>query len=263
MLLAIDIGNTNLTFGVFEDGQQLHQWRAATKRSRTADEYTVLLARFFRIAGLTPEQIDGCVISSVVPPLTAQCVRMARNYLQAEPLVVGPGVRTKMRILYDNPTQLGTDRLIDAVGARELYGSPVIVIDFGTATTFNVVDRAGNYRGGAIAPGVGVAAEALISAAAQLPRIQLVFPPRVTATNTVEAMQSGVLYGYLGLVEGLVSRLKSEWGDDAAVVATGGLAGLVAEHTAAVDVVDQNLTLEGLRVIWELNSPSPPAGRDL
>lgn len=256
MLLAIDIGNTNLTFGVFERAEQLHQWRAATKRSRTADEYTVLLARFFRLAGLTPEQIDGCVISSVVPPLTTECVKMARSYLQTEPLVVGPGVRTGMRIFYDNPAQLGTDRLIDAVGARELYGTPVIVIDFGTATTFNVVDGAGDYRGGAIAPGIGVAAEALINAAAQLPRIQLTFPPRVTATSTVEAMQSGVLYGYLGLVEGMVRRLKDEWGHDATVVATGGLANVVAEHTDAIDVVDQNLTLEGLRVIWELN-PTP------
>lgn len=253
MLLAIDIGNTNLTFGVFDQAEQCHQWRAATKRSRTADEYTVLLARFFRVAGLEPSQIDGCVISSVVPPLTAECVKMSRNYLKTDPLVVGPGVRTKMQICYDNPAHLGTDRLIDAIGAREIYGTPLIVIDFGTATTFNVVDKDGNYRGGAIAPGIGVAAEALISAAAQLPRIQLVFPPRVTATDTVEAMQSGVLYGYLGLVEGMVRRLKDEWGDDATVVATGGLAGVVAEHTDAIDVVDQNLTLEGLRVVWELN----------
>lgn len=254
MLLAIDIGNTNLTFGVFEGERQLHQWRAATKRSRTADEYTVLLARFFRTAGLEPEQIDGCVISSVVPPLTTECVRMSRGYLETEPLVVGPGVHTEMQILYDNPTQLGTDRLIDAIGARETYGVPVIVIDFGTATTFNVVDRDGNYRGGAIAPGIGVAAEALVAAAAQLPRIQLAFPPRVTATNTIEAMQSGVLYGYLGLIEGMVRRLKAEWGDEATVVATGGLAGLVDGQTEAIDFVDQNLTLEGLRVVWELNS---------
>ncbi|MFQ5592597.1 MAG: type III pantothenate kinase [Anaerolineae bacterium] len=253
MLLAIDIGNTNLTFGVFDGKRQLQRWRAATRRSRTADEHGVLLTRFLRMAGLEPEQIAGCVISSVVPPLTAACVTMARTYLHTEPLVVGPGVRTKMRILYDNPAQLGADRLIDAVGARDVYGAPVIVVDFGTATTFNVVDGDGNYRGGAIAPGIGVAAEALVNAAAQLPRIELVFPPRVTATSTSEAMQSGVLYGYLGLVEGLVRRLQVEWGDDVTVVATGGLAGIVAERTDAIDVVDQNLTLEGLRVIWEIN----------
>lgn len=257
MLLAIDIGNTNMTFGVFEGKQQLHQWRAATQRSRTADEYSVLLSRFFRLAGLEPAQFNGCIIASVVPPLTGTCVAMSRNYLRIEPLVVGPGVRTRMDVIYDNPAQLGTDRLIDAVGARDLYGAPVIVIDFGTATTFNVVDSAGNYRGGAIAPGIGVAAEALVKAAAQLPRIELVFPPRVTGTSTSEAMQSGVLYGYLGLIEGMVRRLKEEWGDEAMVVATGGLAGLVAEHTDAIDVVNQNLTLEGLRVIWELNRNAP------
>lgn len=253
MLLAIDIGNTNLTFGVFEGKRQLQRWRAATRRSRTADEHGVLLTRFLHMAGLEPEQIAGCVISSVVPPLTAACVTMARTYLKTEPLVVGPGVRTRMRILYDNPAQLGTDRLIDAVGARDVYGAPVIVVDFGTATTFNVVDGDGNYRGGAIAPGIGIAAEALVDAAAQLPRIELAFPSRVTATNTSEAMQSGVLYGYLGLVEGMIRRLQAEWGDDVTVVATGGLAGLVAERTDVIDHVNQNLTLEGLRVIWELN----------
>lgn len=253
MLLAIDIGNTNLTFGVFEGRRQLHQWRAATRRSRTADEYSVLLSRFFRLAGIEPEQVDGCVISSVVPPLTAECVTMSRNFLRTEPLVVGMGVRTKMRVLYDNPAQLGTDRLIDAVGARDLYGTPVIVIDFGTATKFEVIDSNGDYRGGAIAPGIGIAAEALVNAAAQLPRIELVFPPHVTATNTIEAMQSGILYGYLGLVEGMVRRLKDEWGAEATVVATGGLADIVAERTEVIDHVNQNLTLEGLRVIWELN----------
>lgn len=253
MLLAIDIGNTNLTFGVFDGERQVHQWRAATKRAGTADDYTVTLSWFFRSAGLGSEQIDGCVISSVVPPLTAECVRMAREYLNTAPLVVGPGVRTGMRIVYDNPAQLGTDRLIDAVGAREQFGAPVIVIDFGTATTFNVVDGDGNYRGGAIAPGIGIAADALVTAAAQLPRVHLAFPPRVTATNTVEAMQSGVLYGYLGLVEGMVGRLRAEWGAETSVVATGGLARVVAEYTAAIDVVDQNLMLEGLRVIWALN----------
>lgn len=253
MLLAINIGNTNLKFGVFDGEQRLHQWRAATKHNRTADEYGILLSRFFRMAGLEPEQIAGCIIASVVPPLTAACVTMSRHYLKTEPLVVGPGTRTGMRILYDNPTHLGTDRVVDAVGARDRYSVPVIVIDFGTATTFNVIDSNGDYRGGAIAPGVEIAAEALVNAAAQLPRIELNFPPRVTATNTIEAMQSGVLYGYLGLIEGMVRRLKDEWGDDATVVATGGLAGVVAERTQAVDVVDQDLTLEGLRVIWELH----------
>lgn len=253
MLLAIDVGNTNLTIGVFNGRRRLHQWRAATKRSRTADEYTVLLSRFLRVAGLSPEQISGCVISSVVPPVTAECVLMSRRFLRTEPLVVEPGVHTGMRICYDNPAQLGADRVVDAVGARERYGVPVIVIDFGTATTFNVVDGDGNYRGGAIAPGIAVAVEALASAAAQLPRIPLAFPPQVTATNTIEAMQSGILFGYLGLIEGMVRRLKDEWGAEATVVATGGLADIIAGHTDAIDVVDQDLTLEGLRVIWELN----------
>jgi type III pantothenate kinase len=253
MLLAVDIGNTNLTFGVFEGKQRLWQWRAATRRSRTADEYSVLLARFFRLAGLEPEQIDGCVISSVVPPLTPVCATVSRRFLKVEPLIVGPGVRTKMRILYDNPAQLGADRLADAVGARHLYGVPVIVIDFGTATKFEVVDRNGDYRGGAIAPGIGVSAEALVGAAAQLPHIELALPARVTGTNTIEAMQSGLLYGYIGLVEGMVRRLNDEWGTEATVVATGGLAGIIAAHTDAIDVVNQDLTLEGLRVIWELN----------
>lgn len=254
MLLAINIGNTNLKFGVFAGRQRLHQWRAATKRNRTADEYTIMLSRFFHAAGLEPEQFDGCVIASVVPPVTRECVTMSRRFLKTEPLVVGPGVRTKMRIFYETPAQLGTDRVVDAVGARELYGAPVIVIDFGTATTFNVIDRSGNYRGGAIAPGIVVSADALVNAAAQLPRVELIFPSRVTATNTVEAMQSGILFGYLGVVEGMVRRLKDEWGDEATVVATGGLAGVVAEHTDAIDVINQDLTLEGLRVIWELNN---------
>jgi type III pantothenate kinase len=260
MLLAIDIGNTNLTFGVFDGDRRLHQWRAATKRNRTADEYSILLARFFRLVGLQLEQIDGCIISSVVPPLTATCAIMAREYLRVEPLLVDVGVRTKMRVFYDNPAQAGTDRVVDAVGARHRYGAPVIVIDFGTATTFNVVDRHGDFRGGAIAPGIGIAAEALVSAAAQLPRIDLAFPQHVTASNTADAMRSGLLYGYLGLVEGMVNRLKAEWGDDATVVATGGLASIVGERSTAIDVVDHDLTLEGLRVIWNLNRPPASTG---
>ena len=253
MLLAIDIGNTNLNFGVFDGQERIHHWRAATKRSRTADEYSVLLARFFRLDGLKPADITGCIMDSVVPPLTAECKTMIQRYLHLDPLIVGPGIRTRMRIRYDNPAQLGTDRLVDAVAARELYGTPVIVIDFGTATKFEVVDRDGDYRGGAIAPGIGIAAEALVNAAAQLPRIELTFPPRVTGTNTIHAMQSGLLFGYLGLVEGMISRLKQEWGDDAIVVATGGLAEVLAQHTSVIDVVNQELTLTGLRILWDLN----------
>jgi type III pantothenate kinase len=204
--------------------------------------------------GVEPGQIDACVIASVVPSLTGECAKMSRRYLKTEPLVIGPDTRTEMRIHYDPPSRLGVDRLADVVAARELYGKPVIVIDFGTATTFNVVDQNGDFQGGAITFGLNTAAKLLQD-------FELVFPPKVIATDTIKALQSGTLYGYLGLVEGMVRRLKDEQGYEATVVATGGLADIIAEHTDAIDVVNPNLTLEGLQLIWELNCRQTPVSR--
>jgi len=256
MLLAIDVGNTNIVFGVFRDEAILASWRAETDVHRMPDEYAMLLKNLLELKGLRFSDITGCIIASVVPPLTGIMQEIARDYLAQAPLVVGASVKTGVRIRTDNPAEVGADRVVNAHAAHRLYGGPCVVIDFGTATTFDAVSSAGDYLGGAIAPGIGTAAEALFLRAAKLPRIELTAPPRVIGTNTTHSMQSGVMFGYVGLVEGLVARFRKELGPDMKVIATGGLAPVIARETKVIEIVNSDLTLLGLRMIYELNQKS-------
>jgi len=253
MLLVIDIGNTNIVLGVYQEEELGACWRLATDVHKMADEYVVLLNSLFSNEGLSKSEIKGSAISCVVPPLLPIFQEVCREHLKVEPLVVGPGIKTGVRILIDNPRELGADRIVNAIAARRLYGTPAIVIDFGTATTFDVISREGDYLGGAIAPGIGISAEALYRQAAQLPRIELALPKKVIGKNTVASMQSGILFGYVALVEGMVERVEEELGEETKVIATGGLAGVIAGETSAIQVVNPNLTLEGLRLIYEMN----------
>jgi type III pantothenate kinase len=256
-LLAIKIGNSNVTIGVFENSTLIARWRAHTETDKTADEYAILLDDFFAAPRRLPGSLSGrawrgAAIVSVVPALTATFQELCRRHLEIDPLVVGPGVKTGMPIRYDDPRALGTDRLVGAVAAQARFGAPVIVIDFGTATTFNAVNRAGEFVGGAIAPGLNLAADALYRATAQLPRVDLALPPRVIATNTIQAIQSGILFGYVGMLEGLVARMRAELGEPGArVIATGGLAPVLAPQTRVIEAVERDLVLEGLRMIFE------------
>lgn len=253
MLLAIDIGNTNITFGLYEGDTLGPRWRIRTIHDKMPDEYGILLDHLFRHRGYLPEQVTGVAIASVVPPLTPVFEQACRDYVGQEPLVVDASVQTGVPIRYDNPREVGADRVVDAAAVRALYGVPACVVDFGTATTFDAVSAAGDYLGGAIAPGVGISAQALFERTAKLPRVELTRPPSAIGRNTVHSMQSGLLFGYVGLVEGMVARFKAELGPETRIVATGGLAGMIARETDVVDVVDPWLTLHGLRIIYELN----------
>ncbi|KXB93140.1 type III pantothenate kinase [Megasphaera hutchinsoni] len=253
MLLVIDVGNTNIVLGVFQGEELLDHWRLSTERLRTTDEYGVLIRNLFYLNGVNADAIDAIIISSVVPPVMPTLERMCQRYFGLVPLVIGPGVKTGMDIKYDNPREVGADRIVNAVGAYHKYGGPVIIIDFGTATTFCAVDKKGNYLGGAICPGIGISTEALVQRTAKLPRIEIKRTPRVICRNTVESMQAGVFYGFVGQVDGLISRIREELGAKAKVVATGGLAVVIAPATKSIDVVEPLLTLEGLRVIYERN----------
>jgi type III pantothenate kinase len=260
-LLVVKIGNSNITVGVFEDLTLLATWRAHTETDKTADEYAVLLDDFFTSLTLSPSSNGkgwkGVALVSVVPPLTSTFQELCRHHLEIEPLVVGPRVKTGMPIRYEDTHTLGADRLVAAIAAKHQYGSPVLVIDFGTATTFNVVNRVGDYVGGAIAPGLNLAADALHQSTAQLPRVDLALPPHVIATNTVHAMQSGILLGYVGMVEGMIARMRDELGEPAmSVIATGGLAQMLAPQTRVIHAVEPDLILHGLRIIYEMNRSS-------
>lgn len=261
MLLCIDIGNTNITFGLYEGATLGPRWRIRTIHDKMPDEYGILMLQLFRHRGYAPEDVTGVSIASVVPPLTPVFEAVCREYLGQDPLVVDAGVRTGVRIRYDNPREVGADRVVDAAAVRALYGIPACVVDFGTATTFDAISADGDYLGGAIAPGIGIAAEALFARTAKLPRVEITRPPSVIGRNTVQSIQSGLLFGYVGLVEGMVARFRAELGPDMRVVATGGLAELVARETTVIDIVDPWLTLHGLRIIYELNRlPSRFAG---
>lgn len=256
LLLAIDAGNTNIVFGVWDGERLAESFRLTTDTERTADEYGALLVTLFGRARLDPDAVGGVVVSSVVPPLHSTLARLAREYFGHEPLFVEPGVRTGMPIRYDNPAEVGADRIVNALAARELYGSPVVVVDFGTATTFDVVNRQGEYVGGIIAPGILISAEALFAHASRLYRVDLQKPERLVGSNTVGAMQAGIYYGYLGLVDGVLERLRAEMPDLATIVATGGQAELVAEGSRWIERTEPLLTLIGLRRIHELNRGS-------
>lgn len=253
MLLTIDVGNTNLTLGLYENGQLGAHWRLATDHNRMPDEYGLQFLGLLQNAGKTIKDIQGISLASVVPPLTGRVVQACREYLKQEPLVVDTGVKTGIKIRYEDPKAVGADRVCDAVAVMKLYGGPACVVDFGTATTFNAVTKEGEYLGGAITAGVNLAAEALYTRAAKLPRIDLQVPPSVIGRNTVHAMQSGLLFGYVSMIEGMVSRFRAELGAEMKVVATGGLAEVVAKETNVINVIAPWLTLDGLRIIWELN----------
>jgi type III pantothenate kinase len=254
MLLTIDIGNSNITFGLYNGSNELqHHWRIKTDHGRLPDEYGIIILGLMRHEGLKFENITGVVMASVVPPLTQVFVRMVERYIKQTPLVVEAGVKTGVPIRYDSPRDVGADRICDAVGAYKLYGGPACVVDFGTATTFNAISAKGEYLGGAIAPGIGIAAEALFSRTSKLPRVDLTRPPKAIGANTVHAMQSGLIFGYVSIVEGMVARFKKELGDDTRVIGTGGWVRVIGPETNVIDIVNPWLTLEGLRLIWEMN----------
>ena len=253
MLLAIDIGNTNVAFGVFEGEQLRATWRMATDVNQMADEYAALLLNLLHHQGLETSDIKEVALCCVVPPLLTTFEELFQRYFHISPLVVGAGVKTGVRIRQDNPREVGADRIADAVAAHHLYGGSVIIIDLGTATTFGIVSKEGDYIGGVIATGIATAAEALFSRTAQLPRVELIHPNRVVGTNTVAAIQSGIVYGYASLVEGMLTRIRQELGEKAKVVATGGYAELIAKETAVINIVNPNLTLIGLRLIYLMN----------
>jgi type III pantothenate kinase len=253
MLLVMNINNTNTSFGLHRDGGWVAHWRVATDRAKQPDEYAMLLLSLFDYSKLDWSQVTGVALASVVPPITAAFVALSRRYLKHDPLIVTHLIKTGVKILIDYPAEIGADRILNALGARTMHGAPCIVVDFGTATTFDAISREGNYVGGAIAPGLGIAAEALFSRTAKLPRIELTAPPAAVGRNTVHAMQSGLVLGYVGLIEGLVARIRAELGGKAKVVATGGMAHILAEQTAVIEAVDPMLTLEGLRLIYQLN----------
>jgi len=253
MLLAIDIGNTSTILGAFEGDELRATWHMATNIHHMADEYAALLLNLLHHQRLDTSDIKEVALCSVVPPLTATFEELFQRYFHLSPLVVGAGVKTGVRIRMDNPREVGADRIVNAASAHHLYGGPIIITDLGTATTFDVVSKEGDYMGGAIAPGIVTATEALFMRAAMLPRVELTHPKRAIGTSTIAAMQSGIIFGYVSLIEGMVARIQQELGEKAKVVATGGYAELIAKETAVIDVVNPNLTLIGLRLIYLMN----------
>jgi type III pantothenate kinase len=253
MLLAIDIGNTNVVLGVFDKEKLVENWRVGTNTQITPDEYAMIFKDLFGFVGLEFKQITGVIISTVVPPLLPVMIEMSHKYFRLEPMVVTHEIKTGITMRYDNPKEVGADRIVNAAAAYKFYGGPIIIVDFGTATTFCAVTKSGEYLGGAITPGVKISAEALFQRASKLPRVELAKPAKVIGADTISAMQSGIIYGYAGLVDGIVERMKKEFSMEAKVVATGGLAELVSPETKTIQEIRPHLTLEGLHLLYEIN----------
>jgi type III pantothenate kinase len=254
MLLTIDIGNTNITLGLYREREMLRAWRLATDHDRMPDEYGLQMLSLIEQAGFSSEEVAYAALASVVPPLTSRFLQACKTYLDLEPFVVDAGVKTGLKIRYEDPKHaLGADRVVDAVAVLELYGCPACVVDFGTATTFDAISADGEYLGGAISPGIGIAADALFQRTAKLPRVDLNRPPSVIGSNTVHAIQSGLLFGYVALVEGMVARFRTELGSGMNVIGTGGLAEVIAKETDVLEILAPWLTLDGLRIVWEMN----------
>jgi len=254
MILVFDVGNSNIVLGLYKDKELIDCWRISTDKDKTSDEYSLTIHQLFHYSDIDIKKVKDVIISSVVPNIMYSLEHATRKLFKIEPLVVGPGIKTGINIKYDNPKQVGADRIVNAVAAFEKYEGPLIIVDFGTATTFCAVSKEGVYLGGTIAPGIKISSDALFQRAAKLPRVELIKPGKVICKNTVNSMQAGIIYGYVGLVEYIIKKMKSELkGKNAMVVATGGLASLIASETDIINVVDKNLTLEGLILIYERN----------
>ncbi|MBW6411158.1 type III pantothenate kinase [Clostridium weizhouense] len=255
MILLVDAGNTNIVFGVYKDKKYIASWRISTDGNKTSDEYSIQIMQLFNLSNLNPKDVKGIIVSSVVPNIMHSLENMLRRCFCEEPIIVGPGIKTGINIKYDNPKEVGADRIVNAVAAFEIYKKPVIILDFGTATTFCAVTGNGDYLGGCICPGLRIASDALFERAAKLPRVELEVPKKVICKNTVSSIQSGVLFGYIGQVEYIVKKMKEEMsnGEEPFVIATGGLANLIANETNVIDKVDSDLTLEGLKILYEKN----------
>ncbi|MFC0190394.1 type III pantothenate kinase [Fictibacillus aquaticus] len=254
MIFVFDVGNTNIVLGLYEGDELKHHWRIATSREKTEDEYGMLVLDLFRHVNIKKEDIEGIIISSVVPPIMFSLERMCKKYFGLKPLVVGPGIKTGLNIKYENPREVGADRIVNAIAAIHEYGGPLVIVDFGTATTYCYINEDKQYMGGAIAPGIGISTEALYTKAAKLPRIEIAKPEGgIVGKNTVNAMQAGIVYGYVGQVEGIVRRMKEQSETEPKVIATGGLAALIAQECELIDIVDPFLTLKGLLMIYLKN----------
>jgi type III pantothenate kinase len=253
MLLTVDIGNSNIVLGVFQKKRLMGEWRISSQPHKTVDEYAIIMEDLFLLKKILPGEINGVILSSVVPPLTPIFKEIAIKYFLSKPMVVTHQLNLGLTFQYENPGEIGADRIVNAVAGYQIYGGPLIIVDFGTATTFCSISKKGGYRGGVIAPGLNISAEALFQRAAKLPRIELIRPEKVIGKDTITSMRSGIIYGYAGLVEKVIERIKAETAEKPRVIATGGLAGLIAPETSSIDKIHPHLTLEGLKIIYDLN----------